>query len=120
MPQTTTATAVFPNRHAAQRAAERLSEGGFARNSIDVNRLYADDDDYEVSVRVRPGNVRRAEDLLHARQAVHAFSGQGPNVRPLMILAGAVIAGAIGYTMYAMRRPQNGRKQGGLPFPSVW
>ena len=120
MPQTTTATAVFPNRHAAQRAAERLSEGGFARNSIDVNRLYSNDDDYEVSVRVRPGNVRRAEDLLHARQDVHGFAGQGMDVRPLTLFAGAVIAGAVGYTIYAMRRPQNGRGKSRLHLPSVW
>lgn len=120
MSQTTTAAAVFPNQRAAQRAAERLAEGGFARTSIDVNRLYSDDDDYEVSVRVRPGNVRRAEDLLHARRDVHDFAGQGRDVRPLMLLAGAVIAGAVGYTLYAMRQPQKGRGQKGLHLPSVW
>jgi hypothetical protein len=120
MPQTTTASAVFPNRHAARRAAERLAEGGFARNSIDLNRLYSDDDDYEVSVRVREGNLRRAEDLLHARPDVHAFAGQGIDMRPLMLVAGAVIVGAVGYTLYAMRRPQNGRGQSKLHLPSVW
>jgi hypothetical protein len=120
MPQTTTASAVFSNRYAAQRAAERLTEGGFARNSIDVNRLYSDDDDYEVSVTVQEGNIRRAEDLLHARRDVHGFAGQGIDVRPLMLLAGAVIAGAIGYTLYTVRRPHEGGRQSRLTLPSVW
>ena len=56
MPQTTTASAVFPNRRAALRAAQRLAEGGFA-GSIDLTRLHSDDEAHEVSVRVREGNV---------------------------------------------------------------
>ena len=84
MPQTTTASAVFPNRRAALRAAERLAGGGFARGSIDLHRLHSDDEAFEVSVRVREGNVRRADDLLHARPDVHDFAGRG-------------------YTAYAMR-----------------
>jgi len=120
MSQTTTASAVFSNRQAARRAAERLAEGGFARNSIDVARRYSDEDEYEVSVRVRPGNARRAEDLLHAREDVHGFAGEGIDVGPLMWLAGAVAVGALAYTAYAMRRPQNGRNRSGLHLPSVW
>ena len=103
MPQTTTASAVFPNRRAALRAAERLAGGGFARGSIDLHRLHRDDEAFEVSVRVREGNVRRADDLLHARPDVHDFAGHGIDVRPLMLIAGAVLAGAVGYTAYALR-----------------
>jgi len=108
MPQTTTASATFSNRRAAQSAAERLAKGGFARSSIGVQRLYSDDDVYEVSVRVREGNVERAEDLLHARPQVHDFAGNQVDVGPLLVLAGAVLAGAAGYTYYTMR--QNRRR----------
>jgi len=120
MSQTTTATAVFSNHHAARRAARRLAEGGFARNSIDVTRRYSDEDEYEVSVRVQPGNAERAEDLLHAREDVHGFAGEGIDVGPLMWLAGAVAVGALAYTAYAVYRPRNGRNQSGPHLPSVW
>jgi len=51
---------------------------------------------------------------------VHGFAGQGIDVRPLMLLAGAVIAGAIGYTLYTVRRPHEGGRQSRLTLPSVW
>jgi hypothetical protein len=125
MPQTTTASAIFSNRHAAQGAARRLAEGGFARDSIAMHRLHSDDDAYEVSVRVREGNVRRAEDLLHARQDVHDFAGQQVDVGPLLRLAGAVLVGAAGYTLYATyrhstRRPGGRGERDEHHLPSVW
>jgi hypothetical protein len=120
MSQTTTASAVFSNRHAAQRAAQRLAEGGFARGSIGVTRRYSDAEEYEVSVRVQPGNVQRAEDLLHARRDVRGFAGEDIDVGPLMWLAGAVAVGALAYTAYALRRPRNGRNGDRLHLPSVW
>jgi hypothetical protein len=119
MPQTTTASAVFSNHRAAQRAAERLASGGFARGSIDTRRLHSDDESYEVRVRVREGNVRRAEDLLHARQDVHAFEGQGGmNIQPFLLLAGAVLVGVAGYSMLSRRSRRGGSS--GLHLPSVW
>jgi hypothetical protein len=107
MSQTTTASARFTNRRAAQRAAERLVEGGFARGSIEMRRLHSDDDDHEVSVRVREGNVERAKDLLHARPDVRDFAGKGVNVGPLIAFAGALAVGVAGYTWYTLadRRP---------------
>jgi hypothetical protein len=102
MNDTTTASAVFSNRRAAQRAAQRLVEGGFARDSVEMRRLYSDDDDYEVSVQVRQGNVQRADDLLRARRDVHDFSGNKSNVGSLVLLAGALAAGVAGYTLYAL------------------
>ncbi len=119
MPQTTTTSAVFSNRRAAQRAAQRLVEGGFARASIDMRRLHSDDDSYEVLVRVREGNAKRAEDLLHARASVRDFAGNQVDVRPLLLFAGAVAAAAAGYTYYALR-PQRRGEQARLHLPSVW
>jgi hypothetical protein len=111
MPQTTTASAVFSNHRAAQRAVHRLASGGFARSSINAQRMYSDDDSYEVSVRVKEGNVERAEDLLHAREDVHEFAGnRGLNLQPVMIAAGAVLLGAVGYALLARRSPQPRRR----------
>jgi hypothetical protein len=104
MAQTTTASATFSNRHAAQRAAHRLVDGGFSRESIEMRRLHSDDETIEVSVRVKEGNVARAEDLLHARPDVHGFAGDRVDVGPLMMLAGAIAAGAAGYTLYTLNR----------------
>jgi hypothetical protein len=113
MNDTTTASAVFSNRRAAQRAAQRLVEGGFARDSVEMRRLYSDDDDYEVSVHVREGNVERADDLLHARRNVHDFAGNKSNVGTLMLLAGALAAGVAGYTLYALAdRQRRGQTNG--------
>jgi hypothetical protein len=111
MTQTTTASATFSNRHAAQRAAQRLVEGGFARDSVSMKRLYSDSEDYEVSVRARDGNVERAEDLLHARPEVHDFAGNRVDVRPLMLLMGALAVGVAGYTFYALSPRWSGEQQ---------
>jgi hypothetical protein len=111
MPQTTTASATFSNRRAAEGAARRLAQGGFARDSIGMQRLHSNDDAYEVSVRVRQGNVRRAEDLLHARRDVHDFAGNSVEVRPLMWLAGAILVGAAGYAFYATRDSSRDRSR---------
>jgi hypothetical protein len=51
--------------------------------------------------------MERAEDLLHARPDVHDFGGNQVDVRPLMLLAGAVLAGAAGYTLYTMRQSRH-------------
>lgn len=101
MPDTTTASSVFSNRRAAVRAAERLAEGGFARNSIDVRRLHHDDDAHEVSVRVRQANVHRAEDLLNASPEVHDFGSHSSfNLTTALVVGGAVVAvGALAYTL---------------------
>ncbi len=111
MPQTTTATAVFSNHRAAQRAIQRLANGGFARSSINAHRMYSDDDSYEVSVRVKEGNVQRAEDLLHAREDVHDFVGNSRfNLQPVLIAAGAVLLGAAGYALLARRSAETRRR----------
>jgi len=119
MPQTTTASAVFPNRRAAQRAAERLAGGGFARTSIGLHRLHANDDAFEVQVRVREGNVARAEDLLHARPEVHDFAGNRMDYTPYLFAAGALLAGVAGYAWYASRK-RDRRDGHGMHLPSVW
>jgi hypothetical protein len=111
MTETTTASAVFSNRRAAQRAAQRLVEGGFARDSIEMHRLYSNEDDFEVSVRVREGNVDRAEDLLHARADVHDFEGNRSDVGPLLLLGGVLAAGVAGYALYALADRRRGEKE---------
>lgn len=120
MSQTTTANATFSNLRAAQRATQRLAQGGFARDSISLRRVHADDETYEVSVRVRAGNVRRAEDVLHARREVHDFAGHRIDARPLMLLAGVVAVGAAGYALYATRFSRRANERNGLHLPSVW
>jgi hypothetical protein len=101
MPDTTTASSVFSNRRAAVRAAERLAEGGFARNSIDVRRLHHDDEAHEVSVRVRQANIQRAEDLLNASTEVHEFGSHSSFQLPAALLVGGAIlaVGALAYTL---------------------
>ncbi len=116
---TATASAVFPNIHAAKRAAERLARGGFARDSIEVTRLYSNDDAHEVCVHTKKGNLRRADDLLHARNKVHDFPSNAIDVTPLLLVGGAIAAGALTYTMYALRR-NRGAGRSDLHLPSVW
>ncbi|MCJ2033951.1 hypothetical protein [Methylobacterium sp. J-068] len=47
---------------AARGARDRLSRAGFARNSIEIDRL--DDDTFAVSIATRPENHARAERIL--------------------------------------------------------
>ncbi len=117
--QTTTASAVFPNIQAAKRAAERLARGGFSRDSIEVTRLYSNDDAHEVCVHTKEANIRRADDLLHARNKVHDFPANAIDVTPLLLVAGAIATGALTYTVYALRR-NRGYGRSNLHLPSVW
>jgi hypothetical protein len=113
MPQTTMASAAFPNRRAAQRAAQRLIEGGFSRGSIEMYRLHSDDDAHEVSVRVRQGNAQRADDLLHARPGVHDFASHRVDVGPLLVLAGTLAVGVAAYGLFALKPRAGSRGEDG-------
>lgn len=62
MPDSVLATVTVPSLRAARAARERLSRAGFARNSVEIDRL--DDDGFEVSIATRPENHARAERIL--------------------------------------------------------
>ncbi|GEP09041.1 hypothetical protein [Methylobacterium gnaphalii] len=72
MSDTNSITASFPTLEAARSARKRLARAGFARNSIDIERRR---DDFEVSIRTRDENRRRAEAILH-RQSMPLDVGQ--------------------------------------------
>jgi hypothetical protein len=56
------ASVTVPSLRAARAARDRLSRAGFARNSVEIDRL--DDDAFAVSIAIRPENHDRAERIL--------------------------------------------------------
>ncbi len=67
---TIVAWATFPTREEADDAIQRLSSGGFARNSIDLDR--GQDGSWSVTVHTSPRNAQRVERLLHAPTPMYA------------------------------------------------
>ena len=56
------ASVTVPSLKAARAARDRLSRAGFARNSVEIDRL--DNDAFAVSIATRPENHARAEGIL--------------------------------------------------------
>lgn len=56
------ASVTVPSLKAARSARERLSRAGFARNSVEIDRV--DDGSFAVSIATRPENHARAERIL--------------------------------------------------------
>jgi hypothetical protein len=56
------ASVTVPSLKAARAARDRLSRAGFARNSVEIDRL--GDESFEVSIVTRPENHARAESIL--------------------------------------------------------
>lgn len=96
MPDTTSLTAWFPSLEAARSARRRLVRAGFARNSIDLERVQ---DEFEVTISTREENRQRAEDALHGRFAIQDVRRAGETLRDFasdnrgVILGMAALAG---------------------------
>lgn len=56
------ASVTVPSLKAARAARDRLSRAGFARNSIEIDRV--NDEEFEVSIATRRENHARAERIL--------------------------------------------------------
>jgi len=104
MPNTTIATGSSPPRKAALRAARRLAEGGFARNSIDLHP-HPDGEGYDLTIHTRRENLNRARRLIHPtgilNTAQWAASGavQTAKVHPVVLLGLGLVAGVGIYSL---------------------
>jgi hypothetical protein len=110
MPKNTTVIwAQFPSHEAAERIKGRLTENGFARNSIEVYRNT--DGSCDLAIHTSEENLERVESLLHSSAPVYAFrqlrSGafKTAATHPLVIGGSIVLAGFILYSLL----PRNGR-----------
>jgi hypothetical protein len=120
---TTTAWASFPTRAEVDEAVQRLVSGGFARNSIDLDRQQ--DGTWHVVVHTREHNLQRVEGLLRSPSPMYAaYTGLSGPVQSLMnnravVLGAAALAGLVFYTLlHGQRRPT---LQGIRRFPRrVW
>ena len=106
----TTAWASFPNREEADQAIQRLSSGGFARNSIDLDRQR--DGTWNVVVHTSEPNLQRVERLLRSSAPMQAaFHGlespiQAAVRNPVVALGAAALAGLVVYgLLHAKRQP---------------
>jgi hypothetical protein len=106
----TTAWASFPSREEADQAIQRLSSGGFARNSIDLDRQR--DGTWNVVVHTSEPNLQRVERLLRSSAPMQAaFHGlespiQAAIRNPAVALGAAALAGLVVYgLLHAKRRP---------------
>ena len=105
---TTTAWATFPTREDAEQAIQRLSSGGFARNSIDLDRRQ--DGGWEVTVHTSPRNTERVNALLRAPSPMYAVERRSSGAvesltgNPLVLAGAAALAGTIIYSLLPRNR----------------
>jgi hypothetical protein len=103
MPNTSIATGSFASRKEANLAVQRLLSSGFARNSIELNRH--EDGGYDLEIRTRRENLRRAERLIHASEPLYVVrqtaSGALETAKsyPLVLLGAGVLAGFLIYNL---------------------
>jgi hypothetical protein len=104
MPDTGLASALFPSLNAARSAKQRLVSGGFARNSVDIERQ---GDGFEVLIHVRDEHRARAEGLLAHSTSTHALYEKGSEAvgafRDNRWLA-LGLAGLAGFAMFGLLR----------------
>ncbi|WP_414473846.1 hypothetical protein [Microvirga sp. M2] len=110
MPHTNVATGTFPSRKEAHQAVQRLVSSGFAHNSIELHR-HEDDDGYDLEIRTRPENVRRAKRLINAYSPMSAMNSamnmgraasgavQSARTHPLVVLGAGLLAGFVLYNL---------------------
>jgi len=104
MPNASIATGSFSSRKDANLAVQRLLASGFARNSIELHR-HEDGDGYEVEIRTRRENLRRAERLIHAAEPLYVVrqtaSGALETAKsyPLVLLGAGILAGFLIYNL---------------------
>ncbi|POR41087.1 hypothetical protein [Methylobacterium sp. V23] len=106
MPDTGLASALFPSLNAARSAKQRLVSGGFARNSIDIERQ---GDDFEVLIHVRDEHRERAEGLLARSPGTHALyetGGQAVSAFQDNRLIALGLAGLAGLAVFSLLRRQ--------------
>jgi hypothetical protein len=106
----TTAWASFPSREEADQAVQRLSSGGFARNSIDLDRQR--DGTWNVVVHTSEHNLQRVEGLLRSSSPMQAALQdlesplQSVIRNPVVVLGAAALAGIVFYgLLHGKRRP---------------
>jgi hypothetical protein len=107
---TTTAWASFPNREEADQAVQRLSSGGFARNSIDLDRQQ--DGTWNVVVHTSERNLQHVERLLRSPSPMYAAAHslespiQAVTRNPAVALGAAALAGLVFYgLLHGKRQP---------------
>lgn len=104
MPDTGLASARFPSLNAARSAKQRLVSGGFARNSIDIERQ---GDGFEVLIHVRDEHRDRAEGLLARSPSTHALyetGGQAATALQDNRWLALGLAGLAGFAMFGLLR----------------
>ena len=106
----TTAWASFPNREEADQAIQRLSSGGFARNSIDLDRQR--DGTWNVVVHTSERNLQHVERLLRSSSPMYAAAHslespvQAATRNPMVVLGATALAGLVFYgLLHGRRRP---------------
>ena len=98
----------FPTEEEAHQAIQRLTSGGFARNSIDLD--HRPDGDWSVGVHTKPHNARRVESLLRAPSPMYAVQRTSAGAlesvmsNPLVLAGAAVLAGTIIYSLLPSNR----------------
>jgi hypothetical protein len=102
-------TATVPSLEDAHEMAGRLTQAGFARNSIDIERL--GEEEYEVSMHVRASNRARAERAIHNISRGSVIPGVS-NATALSVMVGVA---ALGAGIVAALAARNGMA-GSLPF----
>jgi len=104
MPDTGLASSQFSSLDAARSAKQRLVSGGFARNSIDIERQ---GDGFEVLIHVHDEHRERAEGLLARSPGTHALYETGGQTvsafRDNRWLA-LGLAGLAGFAMFGLLR----------------
>ena len=104
MPDTSIASALFPSLNAARFAKQRLVSGGFARNSIDIERQ---EDGFQVLIHVRDEHRARADSLL-ARSPIghslHETGGQAVATFQDNRLLALGLAGLAGFALFRLLR----------------
>lgn len=99
------ASVTVPSLRAARAARDRLSRAGFARNSVEIDRI--DDEAFAVSIAIRPDNQARAERILNGsplgndlRDAGQAAMGRLQDNRGLAL----GLAALAGFALYGLMR----------------
>jgi hypothetical protein len=100
--------AQFPSHEAGEKIKDRLTENGFARNSIEIYRNT--DSSCDLAIHTSEENLERVESLLHTSAPVYAFrqlrSGAFKTAvsHPLVIGGGIALAGFILYSLLPRNR----------------
>jgi hypothetical protein len=102
MEDTITIRETYSSRDEAEEARERLEDGGFARNSMNIMRI---GDHYELSIHTRPENRDRVQDyiegsdfMFEARRYGRQISEHAPSPGQTALLFGVI--GAVGAALY--------------------